>query len=205
MQTAQKLQASVRELSQARAHCCSWRLTASRAPLSMTQVVSMVKNHVLRPIIDTAARLGEEVLSSRAAQEAFERRSVHKYAFTVAPLHCAEASPTQHGSDGGRSGGSDRGIAVFPEIGQVVSVSGKSTLVAHREILSLQYLRRSFLRIGRRAVWGKVRTGNVVLSWECGYVLKFGRLILVLSTIHRLLLLGIVNFHFTVIFAHNSK
>lgn len=129
-------------------------------PTSVTQVVSMVKNHLLQPIIDAAARLGEEVLSSRAAQKAFERRSVHKYAFTVAPLYFPEASPTHHISDGGRNGGNGRGIAVFPELGQVVSVSGKSTLVAHRESLSLQYLRRSFLRIGPRAAWGKVRKGN---------------------------------------------
>lgn len=120
----------------------------------------MVKNHILQPIIDAAARLGEEVLSSRAAQKAFERRSVHKYAFTVAPLHCAETLPTHHSSDPRRGYGSGRGIAVFPKLGQVVSVSGKSTLVAHQEGLSLQYLRRSFLRIGRRAAWGKVRKGN---------------------------------------------
>eukprot|EP00903_Cladosiphon_okamuranus_P006300 g6178.t1 len=119
------------------------------------RVVSMVKNHLLHPIVDAAVRMGEEVLSSRAAQKAFERRSVHKYAFTVTPLYCAEASPT-HISDGGRNGGNGRGIAVFPELGQVVSVSGKSTLVAHQESLSLQYLRRSFLRIGRRAAWGEI-------------------------------------------------
>lgn len=137
--------------------CDSSRLIALRKPMSMMQVVSMVKNHILYSIVDAAARLGGEVLSSRAAQKAFERRSVHKYVFTVAPLHGGEAWPTQHSSDGGRSGGSGRGIAVFPELGQVVSVSGKSTLVAHRENLSLQFLRRSFLRIGRRAAWGKVR------------------------------------------------
>lgn len=107
----------------------------------------MVKSQFLLPMVDVAARLGEEVLRARAAQNAFERRSVHKYTFTVAPLH-----------GGGGGSGSGRGIAVFPELGQVVSVSGKSTLVGHREALSLQYLRRSFLRIGRRSAWGEVRT-----------------------------------------------
>lgn len=125
----------------------------------------MVKNHLLQPIVDAAARLGEDVLSSRAAQKSFERRSVHKYAFTVAPLRCAEASPAHHSSGAGRSGGSGGGIAVFPELGQVVSVSEKSTLVAHRESLSLQYLRRSFLRIGRHAAWGKVRNGGDEPWW----------------------------------------
>lgn len=120
----------------------------------------MIKNHFLQGIIDAAARLGEEVLSSRAAQKSFERRPVHKYAFTVAPLHSAGALRTHPGSGAGRSGERGRGIAVFPELGQVVSVSGKSTLVAHRESLSLQYLRRSFLRIGRHAAWGKVRNGS---------------------------------------------
>lgn len=133
----------------------------------------MVRNHVLHPIVDAAARLGEEVLSSRAAQKAFERRSVHKYVFTVAPLRCAAPLPTQRSSGGGRG----RGVAVFPELGQVVSVSGKSTLVAHRESLSLQYLRRSFLRIGRRAAWGKVRKVDVLLSWACRHVLTFHRLV----------------------------
>ena len=125
----------------------------------------MVKNHVLQPIIDAAARLGEGVLSSRAAQKAFERRSVHKYAFTVAPLHGAEASPTYHSCDPGRGGGRGRRMVVFPELGQVVSVCGNSTLVAHRESLSLQYLRRSFLRIGHHAAWGKVRSGRRIHVW----------------------------------------
>lgn len=124
----------------------------------------MVKNSFLYPIVDTAAGLGEDVLSARAAQKAFERRSVHKYAFTVVPLRGGGISTSNHGGDrsgsdarGGRSGGSGRGISVFPELGQVVSVSGNSTLVSHRETLSLQYLRRNFLKIGRQAVWGKVR------------------------------------------------
>ncbi|CBJ33221.1 calmodulin-like myosin-light chain [Ectocarpus siliculosus] len=119
------------------------------------QVVSMVKNSVLRPIIDDAARLGEDVLSARAAQSAFERRSVHKYVFAVVPLRGGGVPPTGHDS------GSGRGIAVFPEIGQVVSVSGKSTLVSHRETLALQYLRRSFLRIGRRSAWGEISAAEI--------------------------------------------
>lgn len=134
------------------------RVVATGARL--IQVISMVRHHFLRPIVDAAARLGEEVLSARAEQIAFERRSVHKFAFTVVPLHGGRGSAAQQrsgaGIGGGGGGGAGRGIAVFPRLGQVVSVSGKSTLVSHREALSLQYLRRCFLRIGRRAAWGEV-------------------------------------------------
>lgn len=164
-------------------------------PVSMSQIVSMVKNHVLRPVVDAAARLGEEVLSSRAAQKAFELRPVHKYAFTVAPLRSGEASPTQHssgGDGGGHSGGSGRGIAVFPGLGQVVSVSGKSTLVAHREKLSLQYLRRSFLRIGRRAAWGEVRKEDALFSSRVPVRSRSSSVVLAVWTVHRSLLLDSV-------------
>lgn len=124
----------------------------------------MVKHHFLRPIVDAAARLGEEVLSARAEQNAFERRSVHKFVFTVVPLHGGGVSTAQHRSGARVGGGSGRGLAIFPRLGQVVSVSGKSTLVSRREALSLQYLRRCFLGIGRRAAWGEVRAGQYVLS-----------------------------------------
>lgn len=127
----------------------------------------MVKNSVLRPIIDNAARLGEDVLSARAAQSAFERRSVHKYVFAVVPLRGGGVSPTGH------DGGSGRGVAVFPELGQVVSVSGKSTLVSHRETLSLQYLRRSFLSIGRRSAWGEVRFSAHVFFCSCSQSVRY--------------------------------
>lgn len=122
----------------------------------------MVQNAFLYPIVDAAVELGEDVLSARAAQKAFERRPVHKYAFTVVPLRGGASTANYVRDDasgnvgGDGSGGSGRGISVFPELGQVVSVSGKSTLISHRETLSLQYLRRSFLRIGREAVYGKV-------------------------------------------------
>lgn len=111
----------------------------------------MVQTSFLYPIVDAAACLGDDVLAARAAQNAFERRSVHKFAFTVAPLYGGGASTTTGG--GGECG---RGLAVLPELGQVVSVAGKSTLVCHRETVLLSYLRRSFLRIGRRAAWGEV-------------------------------------------------
>lgn len=118
-----------------------------------TQVVSMVQQSFLHPIVDAAARLGEEVLSARAAQKAFETRPVHKFVFAVTPVNCDVVSAV-HGESG------HRGLAILPELGQVVSVSGKSTLVCHRETSSLSYLRRSFLRIGRRAAWGKVCKKN---------------------------------------------
>lgn len=133
----------------------------------------MVQQSFLHPIIDAAARLGEEVLCARAAQDAFERRSVHKFVFAVAPINSYAAPARRPGvtsarhSDAGsvNCGAASathcesgfRGLAVVPELGQVVSVAGKSTLVCHRETLSLPYLRRSFLRIGRSAAWGEVR------------------------------------------------
>ncbi|CAM9744831.1 unnamed protein product [Scytosiphon promiscuus] len=147
-----------------RAEAAAYRKRQAR---NMQQVVSMVKNAFLYPIVDTAVGLGENVLSARMSQKAFERRSVHKYTFTVMPLRGGETHTANHGRDGagstvcgGRSSGSGRGICVFPELGQVVSVSGKSTLVSQREALSLQYLRRSFLRIGREAVQGEITTSD---------------------------------------------
>lgn len=113
----------------------------------------MVWNSVLGPIIDTAANLGEQVLCARAAQSAFERRSVSKYAFTVAPVSIGGSRSTDRIDDKGRT---CRGIAVLPDLGKVVSVIGKSTLVCHQETLSLVYLRRSFLAVGRSAIHGKV-------------------------------------------------
>lgn len=114
----------------------------------------MVQQSFLLPIVHAAARLGEEVLSARAAQKAFETRSVHKFVFTVTPVNRDDAVLA---ATNGESGGG-RGLAVLPELGQVVSVTGKSTLTCHREASSLPYLRRSFLRIGRRAAWGEVCT-----------------------------------------------
>ena len=114
----------------------------------------MVLDSLLGPIIETAVRLGERVLSARAAQSTFERRAVPKYAFTVAPACVGRSRAILEGGDDGYT---NRGIAVLPELGKVVSVAGKSTLVCHQETLSLIYLRRSFLAIGRSASRGKVR------------------------------------------------
>lgn len=114
----------------------------------------MVQQSFLLPIVDAAARLGEEVLSARVAQKAFEARSVHKFVFAVTPVHRDDAvSAATNGESGG-----GRGLAVLPELGQVVSVTGKSTLTCHRETSPLPYLRRSFLTIGSRAAWGEVST-----------------------------------------------
>lgn len=115
----------------------------------------MVRNSVLGPIVETAANLGEQVLRARAAQSAFERRSVPKYAFTVVPASIGGSRSTNAIDDNGHT---CRGIAVLPELGEVVSVTGKSTLVCHQETLSLAYLRRSFLAVGRSAIHGKVCT-----------------------------------------------
>lgn len=112
----------------------------------------MIRTSFLYPMVDAAAHLGEDVLSARAAQSAFERRFVNKYAFVIAPVQSRMA--TSPGDDGG--GDSSRGLSCLPSLGQVVSVRDKSTLVCHRETLSLSYLRRSFLSIGWSA-WGKVR------------------------------------------------
>lgn len=112
----------------------------------------MVQQSFLLPIVDAASHLGEKVVSARAAQKAFETRSVHKFVFAVTSVHRGDVVPAAtHAENGG-----DRGLAVLPELGQVVSVAGKSSLVCHREASSLPYLRRSFLRIGRRAAWGEV-------------------------------------------------
>lgn len=117
----------------------------------------MIRNSFLNPIIDAAACRGEGVLSARAAQEAFERRPIYKHVFTVTPVH--DGGGTM--SDEGGGNGSIRGVSCFPHLGQVISVKDKSMLVCHRETLSLSYLRRSFLGIGRSA-WGKVRGAE---SW----------------------------------------
>lgn len=124
----------------------------SQRILQHFQIVFMIRNSFLNPIIDAAARRGEGVLSARAAQEAFERRPVRKDVFTVTPVDCGEGKTT----DDGERDGSIRGVSCFPHLGQVISVRDKSTLVCHRETLSLSFLRRSFLGIGRSA-WGKVR------------------------------------------------
>lgn len=141
----------------------------------------MIRTSFLHPMIDAAARLGEDIVCARLAQKAFERRSVHKYAFTVAPVSGRRARATG-GSDGGNGAGGKGLVAVLPDLGQIVSVGeGGSALVCHREGLSLSYLRRSFLRIGRAAILEKVRSGcevdlrqsfvcfAFVVFWDVGY------------------------------------
>lgn len=113
--------------------------------IPLRQVVSMIHLSILYPVVDTAARLGEAVVAARTKQLAFERRAVHKYAFAIARVGDVE--------DGGEG---NRGLSWLPSIGQLVAVRESDTLVCHQEKLSISYLRRSFLRIGRGA-WGTVR------------------------------------------------
>lgn len=118
----------------------------------------MVRTSFIYPIVVAATQLGEGVLSARAAQKAFECRPVHKYTFVVTPLDGGDeggALTKCTGSEDGDSGG--RRVVSLPEFGHVLSVQGKSTLVRNRQALSLSYLRRVFLGIGRRAAWGEVR------------------------------------------------
>lgn len=122
----------------------------------------MVRTSFLDPIVEAAARLGEDVVCARAAQLAFERRLVHKYIFTVAPASGGEAST----AIGGGGGDSRRGLAVLPQLGQVISVAGKANLVCHQESLPLRYLRKSFLSIGRGSAWGKV-CGSISTRAAC--------------------------------------
>lgn len=105
----------------------------------------MIRLSLLYPVVDEAARLGEDVVRARAAQRSFERRPVEKSAFAVVPI-----------GDLGGGGRGGRGLSLLPGLGQALSVRGHATLVRHQETLSLSYLRRSFLRIGRGA-WGRVR------------------------------------------------
>lgn len=92
------------------------------------------------------------MLSARAAQNSFERRPVDKYAFTIAKLN--GGGPSIASREGGADG--SRGLAISPELGQVISVGEKSNIICHRETLSLSYLRRNFLKIGRRGAWEEV-------------------------------------------------
>lgn len=109
----------------------------------------MIRASFLYPMVDEAAGRGEAVLAARAAQEAFESRAVHKYAFPIAPV-----------GEAAEAGAARRRVSCLPQLGQTLAPAGDAMLVRHRETLPLSYLRRSFLRIGR-AAFGQVRGGGV--------------------------------------------